>query len=222
MKNRFAPILAFLVMSGVTQAANVFSITGSSTFGFANQKVLVQAWSQVSIYSNVTITMPLADLSSGGPIGGVEGTVYLMNQIGPGTTSANEVAPPVSISGLTASFTTRTLFSGLTLGAGNYYVVLVPTNTSPLSMSPEAGDSEVVTPGVGVAALGATSSLTPAPYPPATVLPLNPPGNLFINVDGDLRFSGASSVPALGTVGLGALLLGLAGAGIYFLRHQGA
>jgi hypothetical protein len=221
MRLRLASIPLLLVLCGTAQAANVFNITGPDPFGFANQIVLVQAWAQGATYSNVSISMPLADLSSGGPIAGVEGTVYLMNLIGPGATPANEVAPPVTISGLTASFTTTSLFSGLTLPPGNYYMVLVSTSTFSLSMSAEGSSDPVVTPGIAVAAGGGGGTTSAAAYPPATIMTLNPPGNLFIDVQGDLVSLGpVLAIPTLDTFGAALLLLGLAGTALVLLRRH--
>ncbi|MEJ2697314.1 MAG: hypothetical protein P8013_11775 [Candidatus Sulfobium sp.] len=227
MMKRYVSVLisafALLVTVGVGHAANVLTITGPQPFGFYNQIVMVEGWSQTVTYSNVSITMPLVDQSVEGPIGGVEGTVYLVNQIGPGTTSANEVAPPVSVSGLTDTFALRTLFSGLTLPPGHYYVVLASTNSSPLSMSPEGSGSPSGTPGVGVTELGSEAeSFSPAPYPPATDITPSAPGNLFINVTGDLVAAGAVAVPALDTVGIAVMVLCLAGAALYVLRRRRA
>jgi hypothetical protein len=223
MYHRFAFFVALLATSAVAHGANILSITGPSPFGFANQIALTSAWRLTSAYSNVSITMPLADDPGGSPTGGVEGTVYLMNQIGPGTTVANQVAPPVSISGLTASFTTRTLFSGLTLPAGNYYVVLVSTNPNPLSISPEGSSTPTVTPGSGVADLGSGSASSLAMFGPASNITLSLPDNSFITVTGDLVPTQVpTQVPTLNTVGLGVLMLGLAGAALLLLRRRRA
>jgi hypothetical protein len=119
--------------------------------------VLVESWNQAALYNNVTITAPLEDNSNGGPIAGIEGTVYLTNQIGPGTTVANLVAPPVTVSGLTNTFTVRTLFTGLTLGPGTYYLTFRSTNSNPLSMSMEGSSTPVITTGTGITPGGATA-----------------------------------------------------------------
>ncbi len=214
-----AIIFAVLATGGVGHAANILNITGPAPFGFANQIVMVEAWSQPATYSNVSITMPLMDGSLDGPIAGVEGTVYLMNQIGPGTTSANEVAPPVTISGLTGTFAPRMLFSGLTLPPGTYYVVLSSTNSDNLSMSAAGTGASTVTVGTGVSSLGTGAESIAAPYPPATSMALSVPGNLLIDVTGDL-VSTAVGVPVLDTVGVAVLMLCLAGASIYALRRR--
>jgi hypothetical protein len=199
-------------------AANIINTSGSNSFGFNGQLAFVTAWNQTTGYSGVNIAMPLADLSAGGPIAGVEGTVYLMNQIGPGTTTANEVAAPVPISGLTGVFTPVTLFTGLSLPPGNYYVVLVPTNVSPMSMSPEGTDiSVVVTTGTGVTTLGAGGPPTLAAYAPASTSFLNLPGNLYLNVTGDVA---PSMTPAPSSLLL--MLAGLACIGLWFARRKSA
>src|SRR5262249_16304858 len=111
-------------------------------------------------------------------------TIYLTNQIGPGTTAANEVAPPVLISGLTSSFVVRTLYSGIALPPGTYYLVLYTTHISPNSMSPEGSSNPVLTPGGGGTAVGGGASTMPAAYPPASTVPLFFPGNIFVTVTG--------------------------------------
>jgi len=140
--------------------------------------------------------MPLEDRTLGGPSAGVQGTAYLTNSLGPGTTIANQVAPPASISGLTASFTTVTLWTGLTLPPGTYYITIVPTNAQGggldggLTSSPEGSNSQSFTLGSGVTDLGASVANAPlAAYPPASTLccggSLFIPSNLLVTVTGD-------------------------------------
>jgi hypothetical protein len=229
MLRRCVVLLAILFAAAAVYASsipcalcNIFTVTGFfGSFGFVNQTVLVTGWSQTVTYTGVTITAPLEDTSLGGPIAGVEGVVYLVNAIGPGTTSANEVAPPVSISGLTNTFTTRTLFSGLTLGPGNHYLVFRSTNTNPLSMSMEGSDVPTVILGIGhygglsdrrFGDLGAGASLSPAAYPPASTVPLLQPSSLFVTVAGSPVL--APYIPTLSTwalwlLGAALLLIGM-------------
>ena len=216
MFNRLASVAFLFTVGVVLHAANIINTSGSNSFGFSGQPAFVTAWNQTTGYSGVSIVMPLADLSSGGPIGGVEGTVYLMNRIGPGTTTANQVAAPVQISGLTNAFTPITLFTGLTLPPGNYYVVLVPTNSSPMSMSPDGTNvSVVVTTGTAVTTLGVGVPLTLAAYPPASTVTLTTPGNLYLNVTGDVVPSPAP-IPVSSRASLGVMMAGLAGLGLYW------
>jgi hypothetical protein len=183
MRFRLASLMALAATTPLAYAANVVNITGPSPFGFTTTLAKLAAWTQGAVYTNVTIRMPLEDNSSGGPIAGVEGTVYLMNQIGPGTTTANQVAPPIVISGLSDAFTPRTLFTGLTLPAGNYYVVLVPANAQPASLSPAGFSNPVVTTGPSVISLGGAGTLSLAAYPPASSFGFE--GTLAITVTSD-------------------------------------
>ena len=79
-------------------------------------------WDQTIHVSNATIT---ADLSTflGVP---ADATAFLTNAIGPGTTTANEIAhvtfplPPLTL----GTLNTVTLFSGLDLPAAHYYLII--------------------------------------------------------------------------------------------------
>jgi hypothetical protein len=82
MRFRLASLMALLATTALVHAANIITSTGPSPFGFAGQAVFVTGWTQAAVYTNVTIVMALEDNSSGGPIGGVEGTVYLMIKSG--------------------------------------------------------------------------------------------------------------------------------------------
>lgn len=77
------------------------------------------SWVQSATYTNITISASLS-ITNGGHGTGI---AYLMNAVGPGTTAANEVAAPVLIEA--GEEADRILFSGLTLGPGTYYLVIV-------------------------------------------------------------------------------------------------
>ena len=189
MRNRISAATLLLTTASLLSAANVFTVTAPSgaSFGDTAQAVGFQT---TTFYRNVTISMPLLDGSSGGPISGTEGTAYLVNAISTGATSANEVAPPVTISGLSGSFTSRTLWSGISLPPGTYYVVLAAAANTPLgspSLSAEAGSvgSMVVTTGVGVSDVGVQVTSAIAPFPPASNFGgFHLPSQIFITVTG--------------------------------------
>ena len=224
MRFRLPAITLLLTTASLLSAADVFTVTAPSGFGFSDTAQAV-GFRTTTFYTNVTISMPLKDDTSGGPIGGTEGTAYLVNAIGTGATAANEVAPPVTISGLTGSFASRTLWSGISLPPGTYYVVLVAAaNTTPPttpSLSAEGGSalSMVVSLGAGVSDVGARVTSAIAPYPPASNFGgFNPPSQIFVLVSGDpAAAAGTQSVPALSPWAMAILAFLLMGAAARFL-----
>lgn len=197
-------LAAVLSICGVpARGATILDVSGPDPFGFGSQRAFATGWHQTTTFTNVSISMPLSDNTAGGPIGGVQGVVFLMNQIGPGTTATNEVTPPVSISGLLGSFNTISLFSGLTLGPGDYFIVLAPTNAGDgaESFSPEGSSSSVAVLGIGVTQLnGGVPNLVAAFVPATDFLVTGPeasPANIFITVTGD---TDAEAVPEPATI----------------------
>jgi hypothetical protein len=172
----------------------------------------VFGWSLSSTYTGVSISFPLVDWTVGGPISGTEGIVYLMNQIGTGTTAANEVATPVTVTGLSATVQNITLFSGLTLGPGNYYLVFAQTTSLSMDLG-ESASGLTETTGAGVTVLGqgggTPTGLPPTGFPPDVNVSFNAPessGNQF-SITGDP--SGATPEPTTAMMAMagGAVLL---------------
>jgi len=120
-------------------------------------------WSLSNTFDNVAIT---AEIDPGTDSGG-SGTAYLMTQIGPGTTVANQIGTATfTASGPAFTAQLNTLFTGLALGPGNYYLVL----SSPDGLGWEAADagaSVVTAPGVSLLSLNSTYPSGPAGYAPA-------------------------------------------------------
>jgi hypothetical protein len=121
--------LCFLLvaLAASTEAATTYiSETGPSGGNVAVEpsQFMAESWTQSVTLTNVQI---LADLAADGGLS--TGTVYLTNALGNGTTSAtNQVAINASApftAGDTAAF--QTLFTGLTLGPGTYYLVVTGT-----------------------------------------------------------------------------------------------
>jgi hypothetical protein len=119
------PLAVVLTVPSRTSATTIFDITGPnyvpSTIGGPYFQVLGSAWSIDQEYNDVSITTVL-DATSGQS----SGTAYLVTQIGPGATPASEVAS--SSFSVTGSYTPTTLFTGLALQPGMYYLVLSASN----------------------------------------------------------------------------------------------
>lgn len=160
-------------------------------------------------YTNVAIA---ASLISNLP--GQTGTAFLMNQVGPGTTVANQLA----VSPFNFVFNTNlqtvsyvSLFSGLSLVPGTYYVVMASNSPSTFSQG--------ITIGTGVTYLTAPGTTVGVPqftqppnlnaiYPPASTWGNSGLGNRFFTVTGDP--TGTEPIPEPATL----LLLGAGLGGI--------
>jgi PEP-CTERM motif len=121
---RLRVALIALALAGSIQASTTYiSQTGpqSGNFTVEPSQILIVSWTQTVALSNVQISALLA--ASGGP---PTGTAYLTNALGNGTTSAanlvaiNNSAPFPA--GSIPSFSV--LFSGLTLPAATYYLII--------------------------------------------------------------------------------------------------
>jgi hypothetical protein len=107
------------VSAQVTNISTVDPVGGSTGWNYFNAFADMAAWTQLSSHSQVSISA----LVDGGD-GTTTGTFYLMTQVGPGTTTASELAhASFSVTGSTFAPQLVTLFSGLTLGPGTYYLV---------------------------------------------------------------------------------------------------
>lgn len=116
-----------LVTAGFASAGTIYSVGGTAdtpfTIGGAGiDQMLVSSWTESGPYANVSISAELFN-GNGAPI-----SVYLTNSVGPGTTVANEIAT-TTVSPATSD-ETDTLFSGLSLGSGTYYLILAAPGVS--------------------------------------------------------------------------------------------
>jgi len=85
------------------------------------------SWTQTTSYSNVSISVNLADFCCTTP--SWSAAFYLTDSIGPGTTqSVNEIAT-ASFSGSGDPPSSLTVLSGLSLSSGTYYLTLVGSGT---------------------------------------------------------------------------------------------
>jgi len=148
--------------------------------------VLVTSWSSVNACSNVNIDFQ----SNFGPF---DGTAYLVTRIGPGSTSAEEVASN-NYSATSGSPSLTRLFSGLTLGPGSYYLVVTSLPIGGWD-TPYTAGAAVVNIGVGVTR-GAQYIVNDGNGPPDLGYP---PASLFSELDFyDLEFqvTGSPTSPA--------------------------
>lgn len=109
---------AITLLAAIAPAATIVSRDASpSQLGFAPGWQAV-SWTQTGSYTNESIS---ARTQTTIAFNQSTGTAYLLNSLGPGTTAANELAPPV---GFTTGPSPTPLFSGLTLGPGTYYLLI--------------------------------------------------------------------------------------------------
>ena len=131
------------------------------------------SWTETGSYSNVGI---FANIFSGGA--SASGTAYLMNMIGSGASAANEVVAPVSFSvtGNPGTNVMTTIFSGLTLAAGTYYLILDPNVGSVVAWN--LAGTPLVVEDTGVTGGLSEAATAPNAFPPASTFQGN--GNNFI------------------------------------------
>ena len=161
-------IAAAILLANSAFATTLVSDTfdGSGSTGAALGLFAV-SWTQTGSWTNIAIGANLVSSSSGSA---GTGTAYLMDQIGPGTTAADDVASPFvfSILGNPGINVMLPLFNALTLGPGTYYLVITESSGSP---SPVYWD--ITTAPDQVSASGVTqnpnlSSGSPDSFPPAS------------------------------------------------------
>lgn len=102
-------------------AATIYSengpFAGSNVLGDGGFIVLMAGWNSPIPYSNVSISAELGQVN-----GPVTISAFLTTQIGPGTTTAEQIA--ASTAQPASSAETDVLFSGLTLPSGQVYLTL--------------------------------------------------------------------------------------------------
>ena len=203
-----AILLACAAPAGATTLlSTIDTLGGYDTIGAAAGppavvRAAMASWSQTGTFTNVAIA---AEVDPGQPptvSHTSTGTAYLMTQVGPGTTTAEELAnTPFSVTGAPFNPTLVTLFTGLTLGPGSYFLVL----SAPADQT--AGWDFAVFPSTPQTAPGVTLTATnlsgiEAAYPPATSFTDTFDNILQFSVVGDV----ASEVPEPGSLAL--LLIG--------------
>jgi hypothetical protein len=120
-------------MAGAVSGGTIISVSApQGTVGteFDSGSALYVGWAQSNGYTNVSIAAYLSSADAA-PVGY---TAYLTNSVGSGATAiANEIASGTFTMAAGVPPTYETLFSGLTLGPGEFYLVLVGLSPSPVS-----------------------------------------------------------------------------------------
>jgi hypothetical protein len=200
----------FMVLpAGAASPITIIARTGTASGDYTNGTNYV-SWTQTGTFSNVTIQANLFSTNDGT----ATGNAYLTT----GFTSATQIGAtvPISVSNTDRyNPTTVTLFSGLTLGPGTYYLTISDPN---YGLAWEAYVSGIVTttaPGVTAANEDGTYGTFPVgtSYPPAATFTYKS-ANLIFNVTSIIP----DPVPALsGWTMLGTALL-LITSGLFLMR----
>ncbi len=204
-------VVPFVLCLGALSASaqTIISVTGTSA-GTDNEDAVGQvSWTQTTTYTGVTIQATIESCA-----GGATGTAYLTLN---GTALANQIAVNNALSVGTGD-STVTLFSGLTLGPGTYYLTLSPGDNECDEIWQNIQGTPTVATGTGVTA-GSSDATgaghTVAAYPPASTF-LNSASFLF-SVTGT-----ATGAPATTPAPSTGVLLGVALILMfwYFKRHR--
>jgi hypothetical protein len=180
-----------LVFASGAFAGTIVSVTGAGganfTLGGSDQdEVLAASWTTLGTYFDVSITADVGANDSTVP----SISAYLTTGIGPTETDADQIA------GITFNPSTDneidTLFSGLNLGPGTYYLVLIGGDldtTESVWWGTDAGTAATTGAGVtfggdGFAAIGVGLGVNNT-YPPASDFNSAPGLGLLFQVTGD-------------------------------------
>ena len=211
-------------------AATVITRSGAPTFfdgGFAKTS-FYSSWTQSAGNAYIAVTVAAEICSIGGVTTGTA-TAFLTNAIGPGTTVANQIATaPVSVTGATACGTSSaltTIFTGLSLPAGTYYLVFSNMNANFGWTQNIVAPTETL--GTGVTSnVDAFETGGPGPYPPADVYTayniagatknflFSVTGTLFVPPPPPPPTPTATGIPTLSTWGLFGMIILLGATGV--------
>lgn len=203
----------FFLTLAITVAARADTILtiapgGSATALGAN----ASSWTSTVGFTAVTIVVNVGTLNASTP----NVSAYLMTHIGPGTTTAQQVAATTFVAPTVVNFfnppPATTVFTGLSLPPGTYYLVLSSTSGS---AAWEQNSGAVIT-GTGVTFAGDHSAV-PASFPPASSFSAN--AQIFaVQVTGTPAVLPSTPAPP----SLLLTLSGLAAAGLVLARKKWA
>jgi hypothetical protein len=163
------------------------------TLGDIANQVLETSWTSTVGFSSVSITAGVG--TDGGAI-----TAFLTTAVGPEEDGADVVATDTFTPGGVGP-ETDTLFSGLTLGPGTYFLVL--SSPDALWYGNQSAPSPTTAAGVTFNGQGVANDTTSGAKPPGNTFTANTNDSLFADVTG-------TAVPEPGSIGL-VLAGGLAG-----------
>lgn len=127
--------VALLSMSSISLiAGNIYSVTNSTDVSAPPLCLGTVCFSQV-VMASWTSTVSFTGVSVSGEFGAdpsTSFTAFLMTSVGPGTTSADQIAS-VTVTPPSSDSRSLTLFTGLNLGPGTYFLVLCGPATSSLA-----------------------------------------------------------------------------------------
>jgi hypothetical protein len=168
-------LLLFTAFVGGINAGTILDVAGPNNWPISpaandpgNHIYLVASWTQTIEYSNVDIAFRGNGVSST-----ATGTAYLTTRMGSGTTAADQVALR-SFNAPSPPSSWISLFSGLTLPANSYYLMIFADPGSVIAWDATSPDTATTTLGAGVTLTpsflydGLLLSGAYAPYPPAT------------------------------------------------------
>lgn len=117
-------VLIGMLFCSVASATTIASVGNPANFipglAVSEQEALSVSWTQTESYTGVSIYAPLG---KGAANDANSVYAYLTNQVGLGTTAANQIAQSVVYFSAALDPTVQ-LFSGLTLGPGTYYLTV--------------------------------------------------------------------------------------------------
>ena len=185
---------SIMLVSGPNDATTTFSDAGNAPFGVG--------FSTSTDYANVNITLYFASFFVGGT---ADFDVFLTDQIGPGTTVADEIASasvsiPIAASGVSFPYTITpfTVLSGINLPAGSYYLTWNFTGgtvTHPNSVSSPSGSASVGGDAGSSLVAGFLEGVEDPTYIPASAFANSTTNALWFSVDGTPTDTTPTPVP---------------------------
>lgn len=213
-------ITTFLLAAAVAPAATIVSVSSANAPGYVAlgstfSRAAASTWTQTGWFTGVSVAVEVATTDT---LAQHQGTAWLTDNIGPGTSNANVIAStnftfPVIATPTTPAGLTN-LFSGLSLGPGTYYLILIgdSVNVNVRGWQADPGGNVTTASGVTIGSrlwvdTTGNGTLDASFIPDSTFagIPSNP--NMLFTVTG-------SAVPEPGTlsaIGLGLMGLGLIG-----------